>query len=56
MRDSLLTTCMYWSALHSVVESYLLGFYREICTKNLLVICCSFVVVVVVVVAFSDLV
>ena len=42
MKDSLLTTHMYWSALHCVVELHLSGLHREKCTKKLLVVCCSF--------------
>ena len=34
MKDSLLTTHMYWSALHCVVELHLSGFHREKCTKK----------------------
>jgi hypothetical protein len=56
--DSLLTTGMYWSALHYVVELHLLGFHREkkhwntsggvlqfltaSVTEIPLVVCCSF--------------
>ena len=40
--DSLLTTRMYWSALHCVVELHLSGLHRKKCTKKLLVVCCSF--------------
>ena len=39
--DSLLMTCMYWSALHRRVELYLLELHREKCTRNL-VVCCGF--------------
>ena len=42
MKDSLLTTHMYWSALHCIVELHLSGLHREKCTKKLLVVCCSF--------------
>jgi hypothetical protein len=42
MKESLLTTHMYWSALHSVVELHLPGCHREKCAKKLLVVCCSF--------------
>jgi hypothetical protein len=41
MKDSLLTTHMYWSALHCVVGLHLLGLPREKHTKKLLVVCCS---------------
>ena len=33
MKDSLLMTHMYWSALHCIVELHLLGLHREKCTK-----------------------
>jgi hypothetical protein len=39
MKDSWLTTCMYWSALHFVVELHLSELHREKCTKTLLVVC-----------------
>jgi hypothetical protein len=42
IKDSLLTTCMYWSAFHCVFELHLSGFHREKRTKKLLVVCCSF--------------
>ncbi|EDL29764.1 mCG148019 [Mus musculus] len=42
MEDSLLTTCMYWSALHFVVELHLSGLHREEQTKKFLVMCYSF--------------
>ena len=42
MKDSLLMTHMYWSALHCVVELHLSGLHREKCTKKLLVVCYSF--------------
>jgi hypothetical protein len=29
MKESLLTTYMYWSALHCVVELHVLGFHRD---------------------------
>jgi hypothetical protein len=34
MKNSLLTTSMYWSALYCAVELRLLGFHREKHTKN----------------------
>jgi hypothetical protein len=34
IKDSLLKTHMYRSALHCVVELHLLGLHREKCTKN----------------------
>ena len=34
MKDSLLTTHMYWSALHCVVELHLSGLHREKHTKK----------------------
>ena len=36
MKDSLLTTHMYWSALHCVAELHLSGLHREKHTKKLL--------------------
>jgi hypothetical protein len=42
MKDSLLVTCMYWSALHCLVELYLSGRHREKHTKKLLAVHCSF--------------
>jgi hypothetical protein len=42
MKDSLLTTHMYWSALHCIVELHLSGLHRKKRTKNLLVVCCCF--------------
>ena len=42
MKDSLLTTHMYLSALHCVVELHLLELHREKCTKKILVVCYSF--------------
>ena len=42
MKDSLLMTGIYWSALHCIVELYLSGLHREKCIKKLLVVCCSF--------------
>ena len=42
MKDSSLTTCMYWSALHCVVELHLSGLHRKKHTKKFLVVCCSF--------------
>jgi hypothetical protein len=55
MKDSLLPTLMYWSALHCIVELHLSGLHREKHTKNktkqnktkqnktkLLVVCCHF--------------
>jgi hypothetical protein len=41
VKDSLLTTRMYWSALHCIVELHLSGLHREKCTKTLLVVCYS---------------
>ena len=32
MKDSLLTTCMSWSALHCVVKLHLSGLHEEKCT------------------------
>jgi hypothetical protein len=34
IKDYLLTTGMYWSALHCIVELYLSGLHREKHTKN----------------------
>ena len=34
MKDSLLTTHMYWSTLHWIVELHLSGLHREKCTKK----------------------
>ena len=34
MKDSLLTTCMYWFTLHYTVEMHLSGLHREKCTKK----------------------
>ena len=34
MKDSLLTTHMYWSASHCIVKLLLSGYHREKCTKN----------------------
>ena len=42
MKDSLLTTHLYWSTLCCIVELHLLGLHREKQTKTLLVMCCSF--------------
>jgi hypothetical protein len=42
MKDSSLTTHMYWSALHCIVELHLSGLHREKHTKEFLVVCCSF--------------
>jgi hypothetical protein len=46
MKGSLLTTGMYWSAIHRAVELHLSGLHREKCTnatktknKKLLVLC-----------------
>ena len=41
MKDSLLMTRMYCSALHCGVELHLLGRHSEIRIKKLLVVCCS---------------
>jgi hypothetical protein len=41
MEDSLLTTCMYWFALHCGVELHLSGLHREKRTKKLLMVYCS---------------
>jgi hypothetical protein len=35
MKDSLLTTCMYWSTLNCIVELYLPGLHREKCAKKI---------------------
>lgn len=37
MKDSSLTTHMYWSALHGIVELHLSGLHRQKRTKNLVV-------------------
>ena len=46
MKNSLIMTGMYWSALHCIVELHLLRFHREKHTKKLLgcaaVSCCLF--------------
>ena len=42
MKDSLLTTHMYCSALHCIVKLHLLGLHGEKHAKKLLVVCCSF--------------
>jgi hypothetical protein len=42
MKDSLLRACMYWSALHCIVELHLSVFHREKHTKKLLAVCYSF--------------
>ena len=42
MKDSLLTILMYWSALHCIVELYLLGLLREKQAKKFLVVCLGF--------------
>jgi hypothetical protein len=42
MKGSSLTTCMYRSDLHCVVELHLSGLHREKRTKTLLVVCCGF--------------
>jgi hypothetical protein len=42
MKDSLLTTRMYWSNLHFIVELHLLGLHIEKCTKKFLVVCYGF--------------
>jgi hypothetical protein len=34
MEDSLLTTRMYWSSLHCIVELHLSGLHREKLAKN----------------------
>lgn len=39
MKNSLLLTYMYWSALHCIVELHLLGLYREKHMEKLLVMC-----------------
>jgi hypothetical protein len=39
MKDSLLTSHIYWSALHFVAELHLLWLHREKCTQKLLVLC-----------------
>ena len=41
MKDSLLMTGMYWSALHCVVGLHLSRFHREKHIKKLLVMCLS---------------
>jgi hypothetical protein len=41
MKESLLTTRMYRSTLHCVLELNLSGLHREKRTKKLLVMCCS---------------
>jgi hypothetical protein len=41
MKDSLLMTHMYWSALHCVVELHLLGLHAEKCTRKLVMVCYS---------------
>jgi len=41
MKDSLLTTRMYWSTLHHVVELHVLRLHGEKYTENLLVVCYS---------------
>ena len=38
-QDSLLTTHMYWSALHCIVELHLSGLHREKCTKKTVCVC-----------------
>jgi hypothetical protein len=42
MKDSLLTTQVYWSAIHCIAELHLSELHREKHTKRLLVQCCSF--------------
>jgi hypothetical protein len=42
MKGSSLVTCMYWSALHCVVEFHLLGLHSKKHTKKLLVVCHGF--------------
>jgi len=41
MKEFSLMTCMYWSAVHYIVDLHLSGLHREKHTKNLLE-CCVF--------------
>ena len=42
MKDSSLTTHMYWSALHWVAKQHLSELHKEKHTNKLVVVCCSF--------------